>query len=193
MICSFFIRIYIVLVNVAHCCQNWMWLLYSRTPVLLCVDGLPCLGFCTHQGWFYGPESKHVLLCWNRIYIAARFSYVPFFSFRELCRSHLYSSRSSLRRLIFVFDAQTEVIQVMGIQKYFWTRQWRNVISGGPRFKIFEGPPLVEVPKARVERRICTSFLGVQQPRSQGFSVRTRSPGNEVGGPGLAHPENFWI
>jgi hypothetical protein len=40
--------------------------------------------------------------------------------------------------------------------------QWRNVISGGPRFKIFEGPPLVEVPKARVERRICTSFLGVQ-------------------------------
>jgi hypothetical protein len=41
--------------------------------------------------------------------------------------------------------------------------QWRNVISGGPRFKIFEAPPpLVEVPKARVERRICTSFLGVQ-------------------------------
>jgi hypothetical protein len=39
--------------------------------------------------------------------------------------------------------------------------QWRNVISGGPRFKIFEAP-LVEVPKARVERRICTSFLGVQ-------------------------------
>jgi hypothetical protein len=39
--------------------------------------------------------------------------------------------------------------------------QWRNAISGGPRFKIFEGP-LVEVPKARVERRICTSFLGVQ-------------------------------
>jgi hypothetical protein len=41
--------------------------------------------------------------------------------------------------------------------------QWRNVISGGPRFKIFEGPPpIVEVPKAQVERRICTSFLGVQ-------------------------------
>jgi hypothetical protein len=40
--------------------------------------------------------------------------------------------------------------------------QWRNVISGAPRFKIFEGPTLVEVPKARVERRICTSFLGVQ-------------------------------
>jgi hypothetical protein len=39
--------------------------------------------------------------------------------------------------------------------------QWRNVISRGPQFKIFEGP-LVEVPKARVERRICTSFLGVQ-------------------------------
>ena len=37
----------------------------------------------------------------------------------------------------------------------------RNVISGAHRFKIFEGP-LVEVPKARVERRICTSFLGVQ-------------------------------
>jgi hypothetical protein len=47
-------------------------------------------------------------------------------------------------------------------------RQWRNVISRGPRFKIFEGPP-VEVPKARVERRICTRFLG---------------------GPGHAHPEN---
>jgi hypothetical protein len=35
------------------------------------------------------------------------------------------------------------------------------LISGGPRFKISEGP-LVEVSKARVERRICTSFLGVQ-------------------------------
>jgi hypothetical protein len=49
--------------------------------------------------------------------------------------------------------------------------QWRNVISGDPRFKIFEGP-LVEVLKARVKRRICTSFLG---------------------GTGHAHPENFWI
>jgi hypothetical protein len=47
--------------------------------------------------------------------------------------------------------------------------QWRNVISGGPRFKIFEGP-LVEVLKARVEHRICTSFLGC---------------------PGHVHPENF--
>jgi hypothetical protein len=41
-------------------------------------------------------------------------------------------------------------------------QQWRNVISGGPRFKLFEGPPQVDVPKAQVERRICTSFLGVQ-------------------------------
>jgi hypothetical protein len=49
--------------------------------------------------------------------------------------------------------------------------QWHNVISGGPRFKIFEGP-LVEVLKARVKRHICTSFLG---------------------GPGHVHPENFWI
>jgi hypothetical protein len=47
--------------------------------------------------------------------------------------------------------------------------QWRNVISGGPRFKMFEGP-LIEVPKARVKRHICMSFLG---------------------GPGHAHPENF--
>jgi hypothetical protein len=47
--------------------------------------------------------------------------------------------------------------------------QWRNVISGGPQFKIFEGP-LVEVLKARVEHRICTSFLG---------------------GAGNVHPENF--
>jgi hypothetical protein len=39
----------------------------------------------------------------------------------------------------------------------------RNVISGAHRFKIFEGP-LVEVPKARVERRICTSFLGGCSP-----------------------------
>ena len=40
--------------------------------------------------------------------------------------------------------------------------QWRNVISGGPRFKIFEGP-LVEVPKAQVERRIYARvFYGVQ-------------------------------
>ena len=49
------------------------------------------------------------------------------------------------------------------------SNQWRNVISGGPRFKIFEGP-LVEVLKARVEHRICTSFLG---------------------GPAHVHPENF--
>ena len=34
----------------------------------------------------------------------------------------------------------------------------------------FSKAPLVEVPKARVERRICTSYLG---------------------GPGHAHPENF--
>ena len=40
-----------------------------------------------------------------------------------------------------------------------------------PGSKFFEGPPpLVEMPKARVERRICTSFLGGQGP---------------------AHPENF--
>jgi hypothetical protein len=94
MICSFLIRIYIVLVNVEHCCQNWLWLLYARTPVLLCVDRLPCLRFRTHQNWFYGPESKHVLLCLSRIYIVSRFFYVPFFSFRELCQSHLCSSRS---------------------------------------------------------------------------------------------------
>jgi hypothetical protein len=44
-------------------------------------------------------------------------------------------------------------------QTYFIsTPQWRNIISGGPQFKIFEGP-LVEVPKAQVERHICTSFL----------------------------------
>jgi hypothetical protein len=47
--------------------------------------------------------------------------------------------------------------------------QWRNIVSGGPWFKIFEGP-LVEVPKAQVERRIYTSFLG---------------------GPGHAHLEKF--
>ena len=40
-------------------------------------------------------------------------------------------------------------------------KQWRNVISGGPRFKIFEGPPSRSA-KGTVERRICTSFLGVQ-------------------------------
>jgi hypothetical protein len=39
--------------------------------------------------------------------------------------------------------------------------QWRNVISGGPGSK-FSNPPPVEVPNARVERHICTSFLGVQ-------------------------------
>jgi hypothetical protein len=38
-------------------------------------------------------------------------------------------------------------------QIYINELQWRNVILGGPRFKIFEGP-LEEVPKARVERRI---------------------------------------
>jgi hypothetical protein len=37
-----------------------------------------------------------------------------------------------------------------------------NVISGGPPVQNLRSPPLVEVPKARVERRICTSFLGVQ-------------------------------
>jgi hypothetical protein len=56
-------------------------------------------------------------------------------------------------------------------QKIHDRDQWRNFISGGPRLKIFEGP-LVEVLKARVKRRICTSFLG---------------------GPGHVHPENFWI
>ena len=47
--------------------------------------------------------------------------------------------------------------------------QWRNVISGAPGSK-FSKAPLVEVLKARVEHRICTSFLG---------------------GPGHVHPENF--
>ena len=40
----------------------------------------------------------------------------------------------------------------------------------GPPCSKFSKAPLVEVPKARVERRICTSFLG---------------------GPGHAQPENF--
>jgi hypothetical protein len=64
MICSFLIKIYTVLVNVAHCCQNWLWLLYARTPVLLCVDRLPCLRFRTHQSWFYGPEPSMFCYVW---------------------------------------------------------------------------------------------------------------------------------
>ena len=39
--------------------------------------------------------STNKTIIW--IYIVARFFGVPFFSFRELCWSHLYSSRSSLR------------------------------------------------------------------------------------------------
>jgi hypothetical protein len=60
--------------------------------------------------------------------------------------------------------------------RYFFDSviQWRNVISGGPRFKIFEGP-LVEVLKARVEHRICTSFLGVQRMFIRKFFESTRS------------------
>jgi hypothetical protein len=37
-----------------------------------------------------------------------------------------------------------------------------TLYQGAPGSKISKPPPLVEVPKARVERRICTSFLGVQ-------------------------------
>ena len=48
--------------------------------------------------------------------------------------------------------------------------QWRNVISGAPRFKIFEGP-LVGVPKARVERRISTSLIS-RGSRPQGMLIR---------------------
>jgi hypothetical protein len=46
-----------------------------------------------------------------------------------------------------------------------------TLYQGAPGSK-FSKAPLVEVPKARVEHRICTSFLG---------------------GPGQVHPENFWI
>ena len=37
-----------------------------------------------------------------------------------------------------------------------------TLYQGTPGSKFSKAPPLVEVPKARVERRICTSFLGVQ-------------------------------
>ena len=37
------IKTYIVLVNVARCCRNLMWLLYAKIPVLFCDDMLPCL------------------------------------------------------------------------------------------------------------------------------------------------------
>ena len=56
-------------------------------------------------------------------------------------------------------------------EKKSCTVQWRNVISGPPGSK-FSKAPLVEVLKARVVHRICTSFLG---------------------GPGHFHTENFWI
>jgi hypothetical protein len=46
-----------------------------------------------------------------------------------------------------------------------------TLYQGGPGSK-FSKAPLVEVLKARVEHRICTSFLG---------------------GPERVHPENFWI
>ena len=47
--------------------------------------------------------------------------------------------------------------------------QWRNVISGGPRFKIFEGPP-------------SRSSKGTSlEPYTHEFSR----------GAGHAHPENF--
>jgi hypothetical protein len=52
--------------------------------------------------------------------------------------------------------------------------QWSSGVTlyqGVPGSK-FSKAPLVEVLKARVEHRICTSFLG---------------------GPGHVHPENFWI
>jgi hypothetical protein len=49
--------------------------------------------------------------------------------------------------------------------------QWRNVISGAPRFKIFEGPP------SRSAKG--TSWA----PYVHEFSR----------GPGHVHPENFWI
>ena len=45
MIISFSIKIYTVLVNVAHCYQNLMRLLHAKTPVFFCVDRLPCPEF----------------------------------------------------------------------------------------------------------------------------------------------------
>ena len=39
-------------------------------------------------------------------------------------------------RRIHWYAAENEETNVTKI-----ARQWRNVISGGPRFKIFEGPP----------------------------------------------------
>ena len=54
-------------------------------------------------------------------------------------------------------------------------QKWNNILSGvtlyqGAPGSKFSKAPLVEVLKARVEHRICTSFLG---------------------GPGHVHPENF--
>jgi hypothetical protein len=37
-----------------------------------------------------------------------------------------------------------------------------TLYQGAPGSKFSKAPPLVEVPKERVERRICTSFLGIQ-------------------------------
>jgi hypothetical protein len=58
-----------------------------------------------------------------------------------------------------------------------------NVISGGPRFKHFEGP-LLEVPKAQVECRICTNFLvgpwhAHPENDHQGMLTKACSPGIE--------------
>ena len=55
------------------------------------------------------------------------------------------------------------------LQLYNTTASGVTLYQGAPGSK-FSKAPLVEVPKARVERRICTSFLG---------------------GPGHAQPENF--
>jgi hypothetical protein len=56
-------------------------------------------------------------------------------------------------------------------RRAFARNQWRNVISGGPRFKIFEGPP------SRSAKG--TSWA----PYMHEF----------LGGPGHVHPESFWI
>jgi hypothetical protein len=44
----------------------------------------------------------------------------------------------------------------------WWAYTRGGLYSGGSYSRRFSKPPLVEVPKARVERRICTSFLGVK-------------------------------
>jgi hypothetical protein len=73
--------------------------------------------------------------------------------------------------ILFNIISQIQIVQSRSGETAFVPRSGVTLYQGTPGSKHSKAP-LVEVLKARVEHRICTSFLG---------------------GPGHVHPESFWI